>query len=34
MYKQKVFGFDEVGKIINDYYKNPADVLNRFNIAE
>ncbi len=32
LYKQKIFSFDEVGKIINDYYKNPAEVLNKFNI--
>ncbi|HLC31083.1 MAG TPA: type II/IV secretion system ATPase subunit [Candidatus Nanoarchaeia archaeon] len=34
MYKQKIFSFDEVGKIINDYYKNPVEVLNRFNIID
>ncbi|MBX4196557.1 type II/IV secretion system ATPase subunit [Candidatus Pacearchaeota archaeon] len=34
LYKNKVFGFDEVGKIINDYYKNPVDVLNKYNIVE
>lgn len=32
MYKKKIFGFDEVGKIINDYYKNPSDVLAKFNM--
>ncbi len=34
LYKQKVFGFDEVGKIINDYYKNPVEVLTKYNIQE
>lgn len=32
LYKQKVFGFEEVQKVINDYYKNPAEVLNKYNI--
>ena len=32
LYRQKIFGFDEVGKIVNDYYKNPLDVLSRYNI--
>jgi flagellar protein FlaI len=34
LYKQKVFGFEEVQKIVNDYYKNPVEVLNKFNIIE
>lgn len=34
LYKRKIFGFDEIGKIINDYYKNPAEVLEKFNIAD
>lgn len=34
LYKQKVFGFEEIQKIINDYYKNPVEVLNKFNIIE
>jgi len=34
MYKKKIFSFDEVGRIINDYYKNPILVLNKFGIAE
>lgn len=33
MYNQKIFGFDQVGSIVNDYYKNPAGVLNKFNIV-
>ena len=32
LYKRKVFGFDEIQKIINDYYKNPGEVLNKYNI--
>lgn len=34
LYKQKIYGFDEVGSIINDYYKNPAAVLNKFDVAD
>jgi flagellar protein FlaI len=30
--KRKVFGFEEIQKIINDYYKNPVDVLRMYNI--
>jgi flagellar protein FlaI len=32
LYKRKIFGFDEVGRIINEYYKNPSEVLARFSI--
>ena len=34
LYQQKVFGFNEVQSIINAYYKNPVEVLNRFGIME
>jgi flagellar protein FlaI len=34
LYQEKVFGFDEIGKIINTYYKNPAEVLIKYNIKE
>jgi len=34
LYQQKVFGFNEVQSIINAYYKNPVEVLNRFGIVE
>jgi archaeal flagellar protein FlaI len=34
LYKRKVFSFDAVGKIINEYYKNPVEVLNMYNIVE
>ena len=32
LYKKKVFGFEEIQKVINDYYKNSAEVLNKFEI--
>jgi flagellar protein FlaI len=32
LYKRRIFGFDEVAKIINDYYKNPVELLARFGI--
>ena len=32
LYKRRVFGFNEVQKVINEYYKNPAGVLNAYNI--
>ena len=32
LYKRKVYGFDEVGKLINDYYKNPIEILNKYGI--
>ncbi|MCU0641979.1 MAG: type II/IV secretion system ATPase subunit [archaeon] len=31
--KQKVFGFEEIQKIIIDYYKNPVEVLARYNLG-
>ena len=30
--KNKVWGFEEVQKVINDYYKNPVEVLSKYNI--
>jgi len=33
LYKQKVFGFEEIQRIINDYYKNPVEILNKYNIV-
>ena len=30
LYQKRIFGFDEVKKIINDYYKNPIEVLQRY----
>jgi flagellar protein FlaI len=32
LYRERVFGFDEVGKIINSYRKNPASVLNKYGL--
>ena len=32
LYTKQVFSFDEVGKLINDYYKNPVEVLNKYNV--
>ncbi len=32
MSKRKVWGMEEVQKVINDYYKNPVEVLSKFNI--
>ncbi|MCX8158716.1 MAG: type II/IV secretion system ATPase subunit [Candidatus Pacearchaeota archaeon] len=31
--RRKVFGFEEIQRIINDYYKNPAEVLSRYGIG-
>jgi len=33
MYKKKIFGFNEVQKVINEYYKSPEKVLNKFGIT-
>ena len=30
--KRKVVGFEDVQKIVNDYYKNPIGVLSKYNI--
>jgi len=32
LYKRRIFEFNEVGRIINDYYKNPASVLEKFDL--
>ena len=34
MYKKKIFGFTDVQKLVNDYYKNPVEVLSKFGIVE
>jgi flagellar protein FlaI len=34
LYKRKIYGMEEVQKVINDYYKNPVEVLSRFGIKE
>lgn len=33
LYKKKVFGFEEVQKIVVDYYRNPKEVLDKFGIV-
>lgn len=33
MYKKKIFGFEEVQKVFNDYHKNPQAVLQQLGIA-
>lgn len=33
LYKRSIFGFEEVEKIINDYYKGPEEVLKKFGIS-
>jgi len=32
LFKRKINGFNEVQKIVNEYYKNPQEVLNKFGI--
>jgi len=32
LYKRKIFGFYEIGSIINEFYKNPLDVLRKFGV--
>ena len=32
LFRKKINGFNEVQKIINEYYKNPQDILNKFGI--
>lgn len=34
LYKRKIFDFDEVGRIINEYYKNPVDILMKYGVKE
>lgn len=34
LYRRGVFGFDEVGRVINDYYKNPVEVLSKYGIQQ
>lgn len=33
LYQQKVFGFQEIQDVINEYYKNPAEVIKKYNLA-
>ena len=32
MYKRRIFGFEDVQKIVHQYYKNPISVLRSFNL--
>ena len=32
LYKRKIFGFDEMQEIINNYYKNPEMILKKYGI--
>jgi len=32
LYKRRIFGFDDLARVINDYYKNPVEVLSSYNI--
>ena len=32
LYKKGVFGFDEVGNIINEYHKNPVEILSKYGL--
>ena len=32
LYQKRIFGFDEVGRIINNYHKNPSKVISDYNI--
>ncbi|MBI3333968.1 Flp pilus assembly complex ATPase component TadA, partial [Candidatus Pacearchaeota archaeon] len=32
LYKQKTFGFEEIGRLINEYYKNPVAIMNRYSL--
>ncbi len=34
LFRRKIFEFDQVEEVINDYYKNPVEVLNKYNIIE
>ncbi len=34
MYKRKIFGFVEVQKVINDYYKKPEEVIREYNLVK
>jgi flagellar protein FlaI len=34
LFKRKIIGFEEVQKVINEYYKNPAAVLQKLGITD
>jgi flagellar protein FlaI len=33
LFKRKIFDFDTVQKIVNEYYKNPANIIKQFGLA-
>jgi archaeal flagellar protein FlaI len=33
LYKNNIFGFDEVGSIINEFHKNPAEILQKYGLV-
>jgi len=33
LFKRKIFDFDTVQKIVNEYYKNPANIMKQFGLA-
>jgi len=33
LYKRKVFGFDEIRKIVTEYYRNPKSVLGAYGVS-
>ena len=33
LFKRNIFGFEEIGKIINDYYKNPEEILRLYGVS-
>ena len=33
LYRRGVFSFDDVGAVVNDYYKNPVKVLTKYNVV-
>lgn len=33
MFKKKIFGFDEIQRVVNEYYKNPEKIIKEFGIG-
>ncbi len=33
IYRRKIYSFDEVGGIVNEYYKNPSAIISRFSLG-
>jgi len=34
LFRRKIFGFDEIEKIVNDYYRNPEEILVKFGLSK